>query len=671
MSPTGKFTRWGLFVFIAVLFCTAPVYSQQKLKLGQTIDTALMEDQSHIYSLAVKNNQFIFGRLHQKSTDVNVTVKDPRGEIISQFDKLVRGSEPFHFDTDTAGIYTLEIRGSKGRYEILLESQETIAKSPKQRVRQWMQAYNFESTPGAAVMVLRNGKPIYREDFGSANLAHGIPMKANTRHNIGSTSKQFTAFGLALLAEKTDLSLSDDVRKYIPELPAFSDTVRLTHLLGHTSGYREFINTLIMMGQHPSTPLPRKKIIEMIERQPKLQSQPGTEFNYNNTGYALVVEVIERKTEMPFEEWMQREVFQPLKMTETGYRAHNHQIVPHRSVGYAPSDRKEGYQEITDLGGGMGPGALHLSLRDFARWIQHYDHPTLCTQKTMDRMMTPDTLASGNPTAYGLGLFIQEHKGQRYIHHGGADLAHRSHMLYFPDLSGAVIVQSNAADFPGDLPMKIANLFFEDDFEEKAEPADETQTTSDAAFSYDNEKFELLTGKFELKIMPGFILHFFEEDGKIMTQATGQPAIPLRATSDSTFTIVGVPNASITFHLQEDGSADSLTLNQNGNHLAERIKWNPKTDQLKEYTGTYYSEEIGTVIQIQMADSSLQLINLRYSEPAKLEVGQEDRFSIRSTFAAFGDLRFDRGEEEKIQGFYISNGRTKDVYFQLIQLDEK
>lgn len=286
-------------------------------------------------------------------------------------------------------------------------------------------------------------------------------------------------------------------------------------------------------------------------------------------------------------------------------------------------------------------------------------------------MMTPDTLASGNPTAYGLGLFIQEHKGQRYIHHGGADLAHRSHMLYFPDLSGAVIVQSNAADFPGDLPMKIANLFFEDDFEEKAEPADETQTTSDAAFSYDNEKFELLTGKFELKIMPGFILHFFEEDGKIMTQATGQPAIPLRATSDSTFTIVGVPNASITFHLQEDGSADSLTLHQNGNHLAERIKWNPKTDQLKEYTGTYYSEEIGTVIQIQMADSSLQLINLRYSEPAKLEVGQEDRFSIRSTFAAFGDLRFDRGEEEKIQGFYISNGRTKDVYFQLIQLDEK
>jgi CubicO group peptidase (beta-lactamase class C family) len=670
MNLVEKCITTGSFMLMTIVLCTSNLHSQQILKLGQPIDTSLAKDETHIYSFVVEQNQYIFGRILQKSTDVNITVKDPGGNILEQINSFIRGSEPFSLETDTAGTYTLEVNGSMGQYVLSMERQERIAKDPKERVRQWLLPYDSQNTPGVAVLVIRDGKPIYREDFGSANLTHSIPMQANTRHNIGSTSKQFTAFGLALLAEKSDLSLEDDVRKYIPELPDFSDTVRLSHLLGHSSGYREFLNTLIMMGQHPSTPFPRNKIIEMIERQPELQSQPGTEFNYNNTGYSLVAEVIERKTEMPFEDWMNREVFEPLGMTETGYRAHNHQIVPNRSIGYAPSDSKEGYQEITDLGGGMGPGALYITLRDFTRWIQHYDAPTLCSQQTMKRMMTPDTLSSGNPTAYGLGLFIQEHKRQRYIHHGGADLAHRSHMLYFPEISGAVVIQSNASNFPGDLPIKIANLFFEEFFEEEQEQENKSPTSADASFSYNNESFEPLTGKYELKIMPGFVLNFFEKEGKIMTQATGQPAIPLKATSDSTFTIVGVPNASITFHLEEDGPAQSLTLHQNGNHKAERVHWDPKTEELMQYSGTYYSEEIATVLQLQMKDSSLHLQHLRYPEPSKLHPSQEDRFSIQNTFTAFGDIRFDRNEKNEVQGFYLSNGRTKDVYFQLLNLEK-
>lgn len=659
------FTKFLVAFFLSLI--PALGFSQIEGKKGDLIEDRL-ENGEKSYEIPLDSGLFISGFVKQVELDVSIEIRDPKGDVLNSFDALSRGRESFYFETQSTGLYTIKIKGKgkDGPFQLQFQRNEPIAKDPKKRVRQWLQPYDHAGSPGVGVLVLQDSKTQLETYAGMANLTYKIPMGPNTRHNIGSTSKQFTAFGLMLLVENGDVSLTDDVRTYIPELPDFADTVRLHHLLTHTTGYREFLNAILMMGQHPTTPLERDKILEMVKRQPQLQNVPGSEFNYNNTAFSLVAEVIERVSEQPFEEYMQEAVFAPLGMEHTQYRAYNQQIIPQRSVGYSPSE-EDGYKEVSDLGGGMGPGGLYTTLSDFKKWIDHLGDPTICSSRTVKRMMTSDTLSSGQPTSYGFGLFVQEYKGQRYIHHGGADLAHRSHMMYFPDIPGAVVVQSNAANFSPDLPGRIADLYFEDYFEE--ETSETPAVDSTITFVYDIEQFEPLCGRYELSIAPGFILRFFTEDGKMMAQATGQPALELEAMTDSTFNIVPVPNASLTFHLKSDGGADSLTLHQGGNHKALRIRWSPDADMLASYEGTYYSPELETTIRVRKNADELELHHYRFPKPFPLEAAREDRFGSTANMGAFGEVAFHRNEDDKIDGLNASNGRTKGIWFQRIPDD--
>ncbi|HKK61428.1 MAG TPA: serine hydrolase domain-containing protein [Bacteroidales bacterium] len=653
-----------VFLFL-VLFCNFfPSGYSQNADLRDEVITDSLENGSYSFPLSLDSGRFVYGYVNQLETDLSVELINPKGEIITVSDVLVRGRESFTFDSNQSGKYEIKLKGDRGAFELKIVRNEPIAARPEERVNQWLSPYRYHNSPGVAVLVLKGQEVLLESYAGMANLSYDVKMAPSTRHNIGSTSKHFTAFGLMLLVEQNKVSLSDDIRKYIPELPKFSDTVRIHHLLTHTSGYREFLNTILMMGQHPSTPLSRDKIITIIKRQPELQDQPGTAFNYNNTAFVLITEVIERVTGKPFETYMRDAVFKPLEMDQTQFRSHNQEVIPFQSVGYSPSD-ENGYQAGPDLGGGMGAGGLYLTLSDFKKWLDHLQSPEICSPAIIDRMTTPDTLSNGQSTGYGLGLFIQEYKGQRYIHHGGADLAHRSHMLYFPDIPAAVVVQSNMSSFEGNLPLKIANLYFQDYFkvEEKESPSADT---SDDSFTYNAKQFEPLKGRYALNVATSFILRFFTEEEKLMTQATGQPALELKALNDSTFNIIAVPNASLTFHLKEDGSADSLTLHQGGDLKATRLYWSPDSSQLDEYLGTFYSNELETVVQVEKEENQLKIHHYRFNEPFNLAAIDKDKFSSTDNIGAFGEIEYHRNENGKINGMLVSNGRTKGVWFQLI-----
>ncbi len=276
-------------------------------------------------------------------------------------------------------------------------------------------------------------------------------------------------------------------------------------------------------------------------------------------------------------------------------------------------------------------------------------------------MTTPDTLNNGESSGYGLGLFVGDYKGLKRYQHGGADIAHRSSMMIFPELKAAVITQSNFSNFSGSTSSTIVDVFFEGHLEEqKEEPAETNDTT---AFEYDAEDFEPLTGRYELSVMPGFILTFSRDGDRIYTQATNQPEVDLTATTDSTFNLIGV-NASITFHRNEDGSADSLTLHQNGNHIAKKLYWNPSIDEFQEYAGHYFSEEIETYYTVSMEDSSLMLNNYQFNEPNELSPANVDAFSAGFPIA---EVKFIRDEEGNITGFEASNGRTRGVFFEKLK----
>jgi CubicO group peptidase (beta-lactamase class C family) len=153
--------------------------------------------------------------------------------------------------------------------------------SAADRVDQILADYSDGETPGVLVGVVRGGQLAFARAYGMANLTHAVPMTAATRSNIGSTSKQFTAFAVALLAERGALSLDDDVRRHIPELPDLGETVTLRHLLTHTSGYREFLNALAIGGWRltDADHIDRSEVLTVVQRQPSLQNSPGAEWN--------------------------------------------------------------------------------------------------------------------------------------------------------------------------------------------------------------------------------------------------------------------------------------------------------------------------------------------------------------------------------------------------------
>ncbi len=531
--------------------------------------------------------------------------------------------------------------------------------APADIVEELIEPYDGDDTPGGVVMVMRNGEVIYTRAFGMANLSHSIPFGEHTPTNIGSTSKQFTAFAIALLEEQGKLSVDDDIRTHIPELPELEDTVRLRHLLSHTSGYREYLNSFAMAARQLNDKIRREEIIPMVQRQPELQNLPGERYNYNNTGYALLSMVVERVTGESFPVWMNENVFEPLGMEQTVVLEHPGQVIVGRAQGYAVDADENTVVAMNDIYASMGAGGIYSTVADLEKWIRNFHEPIVGTPEIMEKMQTPFRLNSDESTGYGYGLIIGRLKGLKMVEHGGADVVHRSAFLIFPDIKGAVVTQSNNSSFAGQVASKVAEAFFSDVMD--VDDEDKKSATDD--FVYDPELFDELTGRYELDDAPGFVMEFTREGDTLYTQATGQGRVEIYADSDSTFYLT-IVDARFTFHRNEDGEVDAMTLHQNGNHRATRLTepaWEPSEEDLQQYLGRYLSDELEVFYTVaQNKDGELVLQNRRLEDiPLKAETRDEysGGFPIRT-------IQFLRNEEGVVTGFEASSGRSSGILFE-------
>ena len=534
-----------LLVLLAVTAGSVTEISAQstELRRGRTLSATLAAGDTARYTLDAAENGFVLGEVNQISVDVTVRVLGPDGAQLGRFGGLGRGPERFGGRTSSAGTYTVELfvagdAGTAGTYEITLLRHEPVATDPRRLTDQMMARFEGEHSPGAAVRVWRDGRTLYSKTYGMANLAYGIPFEPDTRTNIGSTSKQFTAFAIMLQAERGLLSLDDDIRTHIPELPEFDETIQVRHLITHTSGLREFLNLLRMTGRRLDQGdwIGRPELIEIVQRQPALQNAPGAEWNYNNTAFGLAAVIVECTSGQDFHVFMQENVFGPLGMTGTMVRPSVSHIVPNMSEGYTPGP--DGYRQIGDLGGAVGAGGIYSTIGDLQTWVENYANPRAGTREIFDEMMTSFVLTDGEETGYGYGLSVDEQRGLKRVHHGGADVAHRSMLVYYPEINAGITVQSNHAQFGSNVAFELAAAFFKDAMEEEGEDEDQPEAEAEAEFdpaTYDPEAFDELVGRYALDASPDFVLTFTREEGTLYVQATGQQRLEIVPTSDSTF----------------------------------------------------------------------------------------------------------------------------------------
>ncbi len=666
-----SFLLYALAVSIALVSApsTSAVAAQStELREGRAVRGSLSEGDTVRYTVEIGDDYFVFGEVNQISVDVIVRVLGPDGNQIARFDGPARGGERFSGRPPAAGVHTIEVipfEEETGDYEITLHSAEPVETDPKKLTDQLMARYDGDDSPGAAVQVWRDGRTLYSRAYGMANLAYGLPFETDTRTNIGSTSKQFTAFAIMLQADRGLLSLDDDIREHIPELPEFEETITVRHLITHTSGLREFLNLLAMTGRRTDHGdwIDRSEIIDIVRRQPALQNAPGTEWNYNNTAFGLAAAIVERTSGQDFHVFMQESVFGPLEMTRTMVRPSPEHMVPGMSEGYTPGG--DGFLQRRDLGGAVGAGSIYSTVEDLQAWVQNYASPLLGTAEIFDEMMTSYVLTNGDETGYGYGLQLDEQRGLRRVHHGGADVAHRSMLVYYPEINAGITTQSNHSGFNSNVAFELAAAFFADAMESEDDEAEELGEGGFDREAYDPEDFDDYVGRYAVDAAPNLILTFTREDETFYAEPTGQQRVEIVPTSDSTFTIT-VVEASIVFHRNEAGEVDGLTLNQNGENHATRLDddvaaWEPTVEDLADFEGRYFSEELETFYTLTVEDEALVVYQRRRGD-ANLTAGEEDAFSGGGL-----NYTFERDRNGDVIGFYVANGRTRDVRFERVR----
>ncbi len=670
----GRHVRSTLCAAVPILIAGCQAWGQTtELRPGSMVAGALSHGQTVRYTIDADENEFFLGEVDQISVDVDIRILDPAGERIGQFGGLGRGPERFSARTGSAGTHTVELvvagdeedeDAAAGSYEITLLRHEPIATDPKELADQMMARFDGPESPGAAVRVWRDGETIYSQTYGTANLTYGIPFGPDTRTNIGSTSKQFTAFAIMLQAERGLLSLDDDTRTHIPELPEFDGTIQVRHLVTHTSGLREFLNLLRMTGRRLDRGdwIDRSELIDIVQRQPALQNAPGAEWNYNNTAFGLAATIVERTSGQDFHVFMEEHVFGPLGMTGSMVRPSPRHMVPNMSEGYTPTG--DGYRQIGDLGGAVGAGSVYSTIGDLQIWIENYASPRVGTRGSIDKMMTSFVLTDGEETGYGYGLFIDEQGGLRRVHHGGADVAHRSMLVYYPEINAGITTQSNHAQFDSDTAFELAEAFFKDamELEEEGDEADAAATDDFDVEDYDPEDFDEFAGRYALDSSPAIIFTFTRDGSTLYGQPPGQERIEMVPVSDSTFRLPGT-SASVTFVRGEDGAVEAAVLHGNGGdqratRLADDAEaWEPGAEDLADFAGRFFSEEIETFYTFAVEEGEL-VMHQRRLDSATLMPGEKDNFSGGGMSFAF-----ERDRNGLVIGFYLSNGRTRDVRF--------
>jgi CubicO group peptidase (beta-lactamase class C family) len=507
------------------------------LRPGSPVRGSLVAGDTARFALSLRDSTFILGVVNQPDQPLGIRLLNPAKREHARFANPGTGDLRFSAISRDTGTHVLEVivpSGKPAAYTLTILRQEPLARDAARRADQLLARYDAPGMPGGEVRVWRNGRVLYTKGFGMADLRHGIPYRTNTPTNIGSTSKQFTAFAVLLQAERGALSLDDDIRKHIPEIPDLGDTVRVRHLITHQSGLREFLNLLAMTDRQVSADwIDREELVRIVQRQPKLQNAPGAEFNYNNTAFGLAALIVERTSGQSYPDYLRDEVFQPLGMTRSMARADRMTIVPNAAMGYVA--RPTGFAEAGDLGGALGAGGIYTTVEDLQRWGENMlaPNPRVGSRAIFDAMMTNGQLTDGSTSRYGMGVTIDEQRGVRRVHHGGADVAHRSMLALYPALNAGVSVQSNNAGFASNVAFEIASAFFDAEMTSPSTAtgaSDSSRTAGAPAFAPTGAALAAFTGRYWSEELESFITIVQRGDTLLLRQRRHEDA-PLKASS--------------------------------------------------------------------------------------------------------------------------------------------
>ena len=291
----------------------------------------------------------------------------------------------------------------------IASSQAQLSEIQTEKIDSLFIDWTKSNHPGGAIGIMQNGKVIYSKAFGLASLEYQVPNTTETIFNIGSVSKQFTAMGIVLLHERGLLSIDDDIHKYLPDMPDFGHTITIRHMLHHTSGMQSLHAMLGLAGWRDDDSRTNEDLYRSMLKQKDLNFIPGDEYLYCNSGYMLMVNIIENVTKEKFPKWMKTNVFEPLGMSNTYVEDRYDRIVPNNATSYYSTG--EGFFRAVEYWGYVGSGNVHSTTADLLIWLQNFSTPSTNWSSAFEMLKTTDELNDGSENNYAFGVSLDEFKG--------------------------------------------------------------------------------------------------------------------------------------------------------------------------------------------------------------------------------------------------------------------
>ncbi|MEO6222544.1 MAG: serine hydrolase domain-containing protein, partial [Vicinamibacterales bacterium] len=334
---------------------------------------------------------------------------------------------------------------------------------PKHRVvSDLFSSFTAPGSPGCAVSVTRDDVPIFSRGYGLADIEQQIGITPTTAFYAASVSKQFTAASIGLLFLRGKLSLDDNVRDLVPEVPDYGTPITVRHLLHHTSGLRDYLSLQPLAGWPEDMLLTEGDFLALVSRQKGLNFAPGTKHLYSNTGYVLLSLIVRKVSGLSLREFAAKELFAPLGMTNTGFRDNHNTPVPRRATAYAPLDgggfriRVPGFDVI-------GDGGLFTTAQDLAQWNPTALDRALHAPGLSALMVAQGRLVSGEAVNYAMGLQFDTYRGLSIVRHGGTYGGYRAEFTVVPSANMTVALLCNARNAePYVLKNRILDVYLGD-----------------------------------------------------------------------------------------------------------------------------------------------------------------------------------------------------------------
>jgi CubicO group peptidase (beta-lactamase class C family) len=540
---------------------------------------------------------------------------------------------------------------------LLLVFTLNLFSQPKQQfddkvITKLLYQHTNDDLPGIAVGIIKNGIIEYEHYLGYANLEYKVKVDKDTRFNIASNAKQFTALCILKLIDEGKINLEDDFRTYLPDFyKSIQDKITISNLITHTSGVRDYCDLYALKGKTWWKQfIDNEDALQLLQQQKDLNFKPGTEYLYSNSNYILLAEIVKRVTGQDFSEFA-KNMFEELEMPSTNFRTQYGSVIPNMA---RPYGNWNGWIEEPSITEVHGDGALFTTLRDQLKWEQiiQMNNGKYFSEKILNQSQSP--IKSSIDDGYGYGVEFDNFKGLDHTYHNGRTGAYNATFVRFPTKKVSIVVMSNNRDVPPEyLAWQIATLIFdlkEEEKEDNVYPGDPDKIE-------ELKKLEDALGVYKGEGDDGTIIRIVEKDGSLYREIYQREPDKLIHEKGGLFEYKRIKGLKMNFtNIGKQNQQFTLYMSsQKPSTYYKQPDLNPNRNELN---GRFYNAETDTEVTLQFIEGNNYSIT-KSGRERKAQLVSEDYLRMMSSY----EIKIIRDKENKVVGLNVKRNRIKNVIF--------